>query len=176
MSQGIVPPIKSYACAFCMTGKEEMVARRIEFTFPRIRATPVRQIKRKRLEGQTVLASQVIFPGYIFLEAETVGESIAQLPKESFFSLLTKSDVGWKLTGEDERYAKWVFSIGGLIGMSKAYVEGERVLIDSGPLKDLEGQILRVDKRNQSAQVLLTFNNRAVKAWLGYELIEKRND
>jgi transcription antitermination factor NusG len=52
-------------------------------------------------------------------------------------------------------------------------MEGERVRIASGPLKDLEGYIVRIDKRNRSGQVMLMFNNRTVKVWLGYEMIEK---
>jgi transcription antitermination factor NusG len=73
----------------------------------------------------------------------------------------------------DERFARWVFSLNGLISLSKAYREGDRVKVISGPLKDLEGNILRVDKRNQSGQVAIMFNNRMVKTWLGFELVEK---
>jgi transcription antitermination factor NusG len=77
------------------------------------------------------------------------------------------------LSGDDERYARWVFSQNGLIAMSEACLEGDRVRIVRGPLKDLEGQILKIDKRNRNGQVMLTFNNRIVKAWLGFEFVEK---
>lgn len=87
--------------------------------------------------------------------------------------LLTTPNSSWKLSGNDERFAKWLFSMNGLITLSKAFMEGERVRIASGPLKDLEGCITRIDKRNRSGQVMIMFNNRTVKVWLGYEMIEK---
>lgn len=164
---------KSYGCAFCVTGKEETVARNIETTCPGIHATPVRQIKRKTVGGRTSLIMQIAFPGYVFFEAESIGESILYLPRENLKALLMTPNSGWKLSGDDERYARWIFSLGGLISLSRAYMEDERVRIVSGPLKDLEGHIVRIDKRNRNGQIMLTFNNRTVTAWLGYEMIEK---
>lgn len=166
---------KSYGCAFCVTGKEEMFARNIETACPGMRATPVRQIKRKTVGGCTSLVVRIAFPGYVFLEADSAGELISQLPRENLKALLVTPNSGWKLSGDDERYAKWIFSLGGLISLSKAYMEGERVRIISGPLKDLEGHIVRIDKRNRNGQIMLTFNNRTITAWLGYEMIEKEH-
>ncbi len=161
-----------YGCAFCATGKEEAVARSIEVVCPGIRATPVRQIKRKTVGGHTSLVAQIAFPGYVFLEVEPAGESIFRLPRENLKTLLMTPNSGWRLSGDDERYARWIFSQGGLISMSKACMEGGRIRIVSGPLKDLEGHILRIDKRNRNGQIMLTFNNRTLKAWLGFEMIE----
>jgi transcription antitermination factor NusG len=116
---------------------------------------------------------QIVFPGYVFLEVEPASEAIFQLPRENLRALLTTPNSGWKLSGDDERYARWIFSLDGLISLSKANMEGERVRIVSGPLKDLEGHILRIDRRNRNGQIMLTFGNRTITAWLGYEMIEK---
>ena len=43
--------------------------------------------------------------------------------------------------------------------------------IVSGPLKDKEGRIQRVNKRGLSGQVLLSFNGSSIPVWLGFELI-----
>jgi transcriptional antiterminator NusG len=163
---------KSYGCAFCATGKEEAVARSIEKTSFGVRAMTVRQIKRKSLGGRTSLIDQVAFPGYVFIEVEPVETSILHLPRENVKALLTTPNSGWKLSGSDERFAKWVFSIGGLITLSDAHMEGDRVRIINGPLKDLEGYIRKIDKRNRNGQIALMFNNRTVTAWLGYEMVE----
>lgn len=165
--------LKSYGCIYCVTGKEETVARGIEKFSPGIRATPVRQINRKTIGGHTSLIEQVAFPGYVFLEVEPVCEPLYKLPRENLKALLMTPNSSWKLSGDDERFAKWLFSLDGLITLSKAFMEGERVRIASGPLKDLEGCITRIDKRNRSGQVMLMFNNHAVTVWLGYEMIEK---
>lgn len=164
---------KAYGCVFCATGREDAVVRSIEKDCPGVHATAVRQVKRRSVNGSTLLITQIVFPGYVFLEAEPGNEYVFRIPKESAARLLTSSDRQWQLYGPDERFARWVFSLNGLIPLSKAYREGDRVKVINGPLKDLEGCILRVDKRNQSGQVALTFHNRVVKAWLGFELVER---
>jgi hypothetical protein len=72
----------------------------------------------------------------------------------------------WQLQGEDERFVRWLFQYDGLLGFSKAYKEGDRIRIISGPLKDMEGKIRRVDKRGMSGQVILSFYGKDVPVWL----------
>ena len=167
------PAQKAYGCVFCITGKEEIVVGNIEKNCPGVHATAVRQVKRRTENGRTSLITQIVFPGYIFLEAEPGNEYVFRIPKDGALRLLTSLDHTWQLYGSDERFARWVFSLNGLISLSKAYKEGDRVKVISGPLKDLEGYILRVDKRNQSGQVSLMFNNRTIKTWMGFELVER---
>lgn len=166
------PARKAYGCVFCMTGKEDIVAGNIEKNCPGVRATMVRQVKRRTVKGITSLVTQTVFPGYVFLEAEPGNAHVFRIPGDGAYKLLTTSDRTWQLYGSDERFVRWVFARNGLIPLSKAYREGDRVRVISGPLKDLEGYILRVDKRNRSGQVALMFHNRTVKAWLGFELVE----
>ena len=171
---GTVEPARvAYGCAFCATGREDAAARRIEDDCPGVRATAVRQVKRRTVGGLTSLVTQVVFPGYVFLEAEPGNEYIFRIRGGSAARLLTAQDHQWQLYGPDERFARWIFSLDGLISLSKAYREGDRVKVISGPLKDLEGSILRVDKRNQNGQVALMFQNRLVKTWLGFEFVER---
>ena len=164
---------KAYGCVFCVTGKEEIVANSIQKDCPGVHATAVRQVKRRTVSGSTTLVTQIAFPGYVFLEAEPRNEYVFRVPRQGVIKLLTTFDHAWQLYGSDERFARWVFSLNGLISLSKAYREGDRVKVVSGPLKDLEGSILRVDKRNQNGQISLMFNNRMVKTWLGFEFVEK---
>lgn len=110
----------------------------------------------------------------LFVEVEPGDEAVFRLPKDNLLKLLMLPDSDWRLHGDDECFARWIFSLGGLITISKACQEGDRVKILSGPLKDLEGCILRVDKRNRSGQILLTFNEKTIKAWLGFDLVEKQ--
>lgn len=54
----------------------------------------------------------------------------------------------------------------------QAYKEKDRIRIVSGPLKDMEGKIKRVDKRGCSGQVILSFHDKVVPVWLGFEIIK----
>lgn len=96
------------------------------------------------------------------------------LPREENISILTYSDGDWQLYGDDEAYAKWIFQNEGLIGLSRVYRVGDRIQIVDGPLKDLEGHITRVDRRNKSGQVSIVFGGKTIKIWLGFNYIEDR--
>ena len=162
---------KFYGCLFCTTGKEMAVARMMHAVYPEVRAVAARQEKHKSVNGQKMKVEAVILPSYVFFEAPEDLESIALLPSTDVIRVLSYEG-DWRLAGEDERFAKWLFQYDGLLGFSKAYREGERIRIISGPLKDMEGQIKRVDKRGHSGQVELQFNQKKVLVWLGFDLVD----
>ena len=160
-----------YGCLFCTTGKEMTVARMVHAVYPEVRATAARQEKHKSVNGKKTRVEAVILPSYVFFEAPADMESIALMPSTDVIRVLSYEG-DWRLAGEDEQFAKWLFQYDGLLGFSKAYREGERIRIISGPLKDMEGQIKRVDKRGHSGQVELQFNQKKVLAWLGFEIVD----
>lgn len=101
---------------------------------------------------------------------------ILRFPRTDVLRILMENDQDWRLTGSDYEFAEWLFSYDGCISFSTAYREGDRIRIVSGPLKDMEGMISRIDKRRRSGQVTVKFNQRDVKLWLGFDLIEKPFD
>lgn len=163
----------AYGCVFCATGKEADIAKRIEQMCANIRTVVARQLKKKSNQGEKHIEEAILFPGYIFFEAPTGLETVSMFPKENIFSVLKSESGDWQLYGDDARFVHWLFSYDGLIPFSKAYKEGDRIRIVSGPLKDFEGQILCTDKRNQSRKVAIRFCNREVTTWLGFKIIEK---
>lgn len=170
-SDGRTAEEKVYGCIFCTTGKEMAVARMVHAVCPEVRAVAARQEKHKSVNGQKTRVEAVILPSYVFFEAPAYMESIALLPSTDVIRVLSYEG-DWRLAGDDERFAKWLFRYDGLLGFSKAYREGERIRIISGPLKDMEGQIKRVDKRGHSGQVELQFNQKKILAWLGFEIVD----
>lgn len=163
----------AYGCIFCVTGKELAVARHIEQTCDDVRVVVARQIIRKSVQGKTHTEETILFRGYIFFEAPEHKEPIRRFTNENIISVLTSETGDWRLYGNDAKLAQWLFSCDGVLSLSKAYQEGDRIRISSGPLKDLEGWILRIVKRDRSAQVAVPFCNRVAKIWLGFEIVEK---
>ena len=49
---------------------------------------------------------------------------------------------------------------------------GDKVTITSGPLKTLEGYIVKVDRHNRNGQVAIQFDDRVWKVWLAFEILE----
>ena len=163
---------KAYGCVFCITGKEREVAERIQRVCPEIRATAVMQEKYKSVDGKKSRIQAVLLPGYVFFEAPDDAGAVIRFPKMDIIRVLRGNDIDWQLAGGDLEFARWVFGYQGVLGFSTAYREGARIRIVSGPLKDMEGMITRIDRRGRSGQVTVKFNGRDVKLWLGFDLID----
>ena len=161
----------AYGCVFCITGKEQALAEQIQSLCPSVSAITMRRMKYRTYKGSKYREEAVVLPGYVFFSAPTEIKPSDCFPKQDIIRILTSEKWHWQLMGEDEEFARWLFTYDGLLDFSKAYREGERIRILSGPLKDLEGKITRIDKRGCSGQVILNFNGRSIPVWLGFEMV-----
>lgn len=162
----------AFGCIFCKTGAEKRIAREIERDFPCIRALFAEKLRRRR-KGRGYEEERVpLFPGYLFFYADAELEARRIAERENVYRLLHGPDETWRLQGADEAFARRLFDQAGVVGFSRAYFEGERIRIADGPLKKYEGQILRVNRRAQTAQIRVDFCGREVTVWLGFELME----
>ena len=160
-----------YGCVFCYSTREKTVARALEEQFPEVKATTASQIKHKSEQGRKYTVEHILLPGYVFFRSQ------AELPANPFhmhniIRLLKNSEGSWQLMGRDEQFARFVFEYDGVIGLSQARKAGDKVKILSGPLKELEGYIIKVDRRARNGQVEFRFDDRVWKVWLAFELME----
>ena len=166
------PQERSFGCLFCITGKEQSIVDQIQTSCPDVRATAMRQLKYRTCKKVKTQEEAILLPSYVFFEAPSTMEPSVEFPRQNIIRILSTDDGMWQLQGEDERFVKWLFQYGGLLGFSQAYKENDRIRIISGPLKDMEGKIKQVDKRGKSGQVVLSFYGKEISVWLGFELIE----
>lgn len=153
---------------------EMKMAETAQIRWPGMYARAVCAMKRRSRDGIRSLQAEVIMPGYIFFRADEDCVPMPPLP-EGMLRILTTVDGDYALCGQDAWFAQWLLDQHGIIGVSAAHWVDERVHIVQGPLKDLEGNIVRIDKRNHNAQVELRVNDCRVKAWLPFEIIESRD-
>lgn len=163
---------KDYGCVFCVTGKEEVVAKGIACVCPGLRVTAAYQEKFKSVNGVKRKVKALMLPGYVFFETDADAEIVSRFPDSGIIRILTDGDRDWRLKGDDYEFARWLFANEGLLGFSAAYREGNQIRFLSGPLKDMEGMICRVDKRGRSGQVAVKFDGREIRLWLGFDLVE----
>lgn len=166
---------RAYGCLFCKTRKEQAVAEHIEKCLPDVRGIAACREKKIKVDGQTQRVTDNFLPGYVFFEApiemNTQVFFTSQFMSRGIYYVLTDSNGYWRLRGDDERFARWLFRYDGILQFSSAYRDGDRVKIISGPLKDVEGQIMRVDKHAQRGQIRMVFNHMTITTWLGFEII-----
>ena len=168
-------PAIVYGCLFCKTGREERVAEQIRSVCPEVQTTTMRQLKYRTHNGEKCLEESLLLPSYVFFEAAGGADVSALAELQDVIRILSMDAGVWQLQGEDERFARWLLGYDGLLSFSQAHREGDSIRILRGPLKDMEGRIVRVDKRGRSGQVLLNFNGREIAVWLGFELVEEEN-
>ena len=77
---------------------------------------------------------------------------------------------------DDIRYFIMPDDFGPKIGASMVHFdENERIVVDKGPLKGLEGSIIKVDRRKQRAKIQLNFHGSTYTLDLGFEDISRHN-
>lgn len=166
----------AYGCLFCRSGMEKHIALELGNRWPQVDFIVPEKKRIRRKNGNALEESVVLFPGYIFMRTT---ENIAALPLfcvPNVYRILMDSEKNWKLRGTDRTLAEALFQTGGVVGLSKAYYDGDRIRIVDGFLKEYEGQILRVNHRRKTAQICVMIEEKEMMIWLGFELIDKMEE
>lgn len=168
-------PFLQYGCLYVRAGREQKTVEMIQRFFPHIKPLAVGQLKHQSKNGVKSIVNTILLPGYVLFQADEDFEVRYLYSLDYVIRILKYEDRSWALRGDDLRFAEWIYRLNGLIGVSKAYHEGTKVRILEGPLKNLEGQIIRVDSRNRNAQISFGFDRQVFTAWLAFEWIDEAN-
>ncbi len=127
---------------------------------------------RKRGEWHDSLAP--IFPGYLFLQAEEITAelylSIRGIP--GFYHFLKDNHHIEPLSRRDQNLLQHFLSYGEIVERSQVvFDENKRIRVIGGPLKDLEGQIVKVDRRKGRARVRLELYEDAFLIDFGFDAL-----
>ena len=121
----------AYGCLFCMTGKEQSVAERVQVACPDVRAITMRKIKYRVCKKVKRTEEAIVLPGYVFFQAPSYIEPVLAFPKQNVIRTLSMEG-DWRLRGADEQFTRWLFRYDGLLSLSQAYRDGDRIRIISG--------------------------------------------
>lgn len=159
-------------CIFCKSGQEEAAVRMLNSTPGMIRAFVPKKVEHHSEKGVKSTVKKVLFPGYVFFQAEESWTPTLAMYYADYILRLLQTDGSWKLKGDDEALARWLLDHDGLLDLSEAYQVGTRVVIKSGPLKELEGIITKVDRHNRNGMVSLNMFGRKTNVWLAFKLVK----
>lgn len=116
-----------------------------------------------------------IFPSYVFLQTPEVGPDLyADLKRTpGFVRFLPSNEKIAPLDPKDQALLSHFLSFGEVVKKSTAYFdENRRIRIISGPLKNLEGKIVRVDRRKGRARVRLEMYEDSFEVDFGFEALD----
>lgn len=144
---------------------------------------------RKKFHGIWKDIHEKLLPGYVFITTDDIRQLYMELQKvpmltkllgkeDGYFTQLTDRDIEWleRLMGQkstarsDGMDGEWHE-----VSLSQVSVdEGSGVRIVSGPLKDMDGMIKKINLHKRMAEVEVEFMNRRTVIYLGIELLEKK--
>ncbi len=155
-------------CLYCKSGSEEKVVRSLEKSIrERLHEEaeilyPIRVMNQKR-RGIWNKVNQPLFPGYVFLYlSDDIPFPLFLIHEErNAYKVLRNLDASLALKGGDEEYAMWVYRHHGIIRPSKVKFEnGRLVKVIDGPLLDMSGKIVKVDRHHKRVNVSFMFGGK----------------
>lgn len=132
-----------------------------------------------RKQGRVKPVEKPIFPGYIFLEheeallARELRWQLRSIPH--FIRLLPETSQPKPLEEKDRQLLSHFITLHKPADISKVYFdEDDRIVVLEGPLKGLEGRIIKVNKRKGRVKIVLDMCGSAFTLDLGFEIIERQ--
>ena len=130
-----------------------------------------------RRRGRRLSSLAPLFPGYVFLEAEDITDAVFRALRgcRGFVRFLLDNRDIRPLLDADLELIRHFLSFGEIVQPSRVEFDIEnRIVVRDGPLKGLEGQIVKVDKRKRRAKVRLDMYEDSFFIDLGFEIMEPR--
>ena len=159
-------------CLYCATVKCAAIASAIQRKFGYTAFSP-RIVQRKWIKGACFEEEHPYLPGYVFMYSEAPMDRFREIRMiDGVRRCLGDRDDGYCLKGEDKQFADMLYAGGGVIGIMKAYKEGDRVRLSKSIIGDFEAEIVRLDRRKGRALLEYTFDGNSYRMWVGYDLIE----
>ncbi|MFI3257926.1 MAG: antiterminator LoaP [Spirochaetales bacterium] len=130
-----------------------------------------------RRGGKTENEMKPVFPGYIFVQADSVDAELFNIMRstKNFLRFLQTNKNIVPLQHNDLALLEHFMRLGGVAEISTVtFDENDRIVIKSGPLKGLEGSIVSVNRRKKRAKIALDLSNQKFLIDLAFNILEER--
>lgn len=175
--------MRSY-CIYCKTGSERSLAGQLAKDVRELHGYEVvilfpQRVLHERKKGVWHKVEQPLMPGYLFLYMEDEDLFFSYLVKQErdVYKVLRYSDGSMQLKAGDEQYARWLWNHNGKLEPSKVvFEEGQPVKVISGPLMDMDGRIVKMDRHKKRAVVAFMFAGEERTMNLSVEAIDSAQE
>lgn len=124
--------------------------------------------------GIWIKKQEVLFPGYLFFVTEDpAGLRMAFKGLPEFAKVLGDDDGPIPLYQEEIDFLQKHINQDRVFEVSTGEMIGEKLIVTDGPLKDLEGKVVHVDRHKRQAVLEVEFFGRVVKMKVGLEIVRK---
>ncbi|MGO8694496.1 MAG: antiterminator LoaP [Rectinemataceae bacterium] len=168
----------NYYAIHVLTDHEDDYIRRLASLVAGKRVFAPKRLLKIRRHGTDKKETSPIFPGYVFMECEDILADLdaywAARKTTGFIRFLRDNMAPQPLSDQDRELLLHFMSFGDYADTSKvSFDENDRIVVLEGPLKGLEGRIVKVDRRRGRAKVALTIYDTGYLIDFGFEAVER---
>lgn len=128
-----------------------------------------------KVNGKWKKQEQILFKGYVFLITNHINDLYQELKKVPDITKLLGNyeDTIYPLTIHEVRFLENFSDVNHLVEVSLGYIEGDTIIVTSGPLVNKEGLIKKIDRHKRIAYLEVEFLGEITTAKVGLEIISK---
>lgn len=130
----------------------------------------------RKKNGIWIKTEEPLFPGYLFFisdNVETLADGLKSVP--DFARVLGDDREPIALYPHEINFLQKYTNEKRVLEMSCGFLEGDRLVVTDGPLKDYQGKIVKIDRHKRLATLEMEFFGRVVRMKVGMEVVEKRD-
>ncbi|MBQ7563795.1 MAG: antiterminator LoaP [Lachnospiraceae bacterium] len=114
-----------------------------------------------------------LFPGYTFVETSRPEEFNQRLHKKHrTLKLMTVGETITAIRPEEELLLKQLGGEEHIVRYSEGFRDGDKIIVESGPLKGHEGEIRHLDRHNRQAQITMSLFGIETNVTLGLGIVK----
>lgn len=165
--------VSMWYAVWVRTGQEERVLQMCRTMLSEQCFLPKYELKRKK-DGQWVKVEKPLFPGYLFFASDNVEilvNGLKEVPE--FTKVLGDGQRPIALYTNEVEFLQKYTNENKVLEMSCGFLEGDRLVVTDGPLKDYQGKIVRIDRHKRVAMLEIEFFSRIVRMTVGLEVVRK---
>ena len=127
-----------------------------------------------KIRGERTLITSRLFPGYVFIETEKIEDFYKRLNRiYAMTKVLRTGDEMTPIQKEEEEYLRRLGGDEHVVKYSEGYIEGDKLVVTSGALKDFEGKVKKILRHKRLVVMEFSLLGQTVEVTLGLGVIKK---
>lgn len=128
-----------------------------------------------KIRGQWTLIAGCLFPGYVFVETEQIEDFFMRLKRiDSVTKLLRTGEEMTPIHSEEEAYLRTLGGDSHTVKYSEGYMEGERLVVMSGAMKNFKGRVKKVLRHKRLVVLEAPLMGRNMEITVGLGIVKSQ--
>lgn len=128
-----------------------------------------------KIRGERMLITSRLFPGYVFIETDRIEDFYKRLNRiYAMTKVLRTGDEMTPIQKEEEEYLRKLGGEEHVVKYSEGYIEGDKLVVTSGPLKDFEGNVKKILRHKRLVVMEVPLLGHRVEVTVGMGVVERR--